>query len=95
MRKNAVGFAKHPGSYVGEGCCNGWSVRVRGKGLVRSKEATLATREGERPHINMRGYHTRNLLEGGLLGCFLLVLAARSGARGTLLIGGGGVVVWV
>ena len=56
---------------------------------------TLGTWEGGRHHFKRRGDRTRNLLEGGLLADFLLVLATQAGARGSLSIGGGGVVVWV
>jgi len=55
---------------------------------------TLGTWEGGRHHFKRRGDRTRNLLEGGLLADFILVLATQAGARGSLSIGGGGVVVW-
>ena len=82
-------------SYVGEGCCNGWSVWVRGGGLARSKKSTLGTWEGGRLLFNWGGDPTPNLLGGGRFAWFFLVLAARSGARGCLSVGGGGVVAWV
>ena len=86
---------KYPGSYVRESCRNGGSVWVRGTGLARREEASLGTWEGGRPLSNRRGYRTRNLLRGGLLADFHFVLAARAGARGSLGLGGRGVVVRV
>jgi len=50
---------------------------VRGGGLARGKELTLGTWEGGRPLLNRRGYRTRNLLGGGLLAGFVLVLTAQ------------------
>jgi len=55
---------------------------VRGGGLGRSNKSTLGTWEGRGPLFNWLGYPTRNLLGGGRFACVLLVLAARSGARG-------------
>ena len=68
---------------------------MRGRGLARGKKMTLGTWEGGRHHFKRRGDRSGNLLEGGLLADFLFVLAARAGDRGSLSIGGGGVVVWV
>ena len=74
--EEAVGHAEYTGSDVRASWRNGGSVRVRGRGLGRSKEGWLGSREGGRPISNRRGYRTRNLLRGGLLADFLLVLAA-------------------
>ena len=49
---------------------------MRGRGLARGEESTLGTGEGGRSLLKRRGDHTRNLLGGGLLADFLLVLAA-------------------
>jgi len=49
---------------------------VRGGGLARGKEMALGTWEGGRPLFNRRGDRTRNLVGGGLLADFFLVLAA-------------------
>ena len=68
---------------------------MRGGGRARGKKWTLGTWEEGRPLFNWRGDPTRNLLGGGRCACFLLVLAARSGARGCLSVRGGGVLVWV
>jgi len=95
QREEAVGFAENAGSYVGERCCKGWSVWVRGGGLASSKESALGTLEGGRPLFTWRGDPTRDLLRGGRLACLLLVLAAQAGARGSLSIGGGGDVFWL
>ena len=83
------------GSYVGEGCRNGWSIWVRHRGLARTKIATLGTWKGGRPLITTRGDLTCNVLDGVLLAGFLFVLNTLAGARGSLSIGGGGVVVLV
>jgi len=94
-REEAGRFAEDAGSYVREGCCNGWSVWVRGRGLVGCKKPALGTWEGGRPLFNWGGDPTRNLLGGGRFACFLFVLAALSGARGCWSIGGRGVVGWL
>ena len=49
QREEAVRFVEDEASYVGDVCCNGWSVWVRGRGLARSQRSTLGTWEGRRP----------------------------------------------
>jgi len=51
---------------------------MRGRGLPRSKEASLGTWEGGGPLFNRRGHRTRNKLGGRRLPSFAFALAARS-----------------
>jgi len=63
---------------VRESSSNGKSVRIRGRGLARSKKASLGTWEGGRPLFNRRGRRTRNKLGGRRLPSFAFALAARA-----------------
>ena len=63
---------------VGKGRGDGKSVWVRGRGLARSKEASLGTWKGGRPLFNRRGRRTRNKLGGRRLPSFAFALAARA-----------------
>jgi len=69
---------KDASSDVTKGSGNSESVWVRGRGLARSKEASLGTWEGGRPLCNRRGRHTRNKLGGRRLPSFAFALAARA-----------------
>jgi len=74
--EEAVRFAEDASGDVGKGSSNGVSVRVRGRGLARSKEALLGTWKGGRPLFNRRGRRTRNLLGGRRLPTFAFALTA-------------------
>jgi len=63
---------------VGKRSGNSKSVWVRGRGLTRTKEASLGTWNGGRPLLNRRGRRTRNKLRGRRLPRFVLALAARA-----------------
>jgi len=93
-REEPVGFAKVAG-YLREPCCNGLGVWVRGRGLARGEKVLLGSREGGRPHFNQSAHRTRNLLGRGLFANFGFGLATIAGARGSLSVGGGGVVFWM
>ena len=71
-------FAEDVSGYVWKGSGNGESVWVRGRGLPRSKEASLGTWKGGRPVFNRRGRPTRNKLGGRMLPSFAFALAARA-----------------
>jgi len=76
--EEAVSFAEDASGDVGKGSSNGESVWVRGRGLARSKKASLGTWKGGRPLFNRRGHRTRNLLGGRRLPSFAFALAARA-----------------
>ena len=78
--EEAVRLAKNASSNVWEGGSNCRGVRVGGRGLGRSEEASLGTWEGVRPLLMWGGRHARNLLGGRRLPSFVLALDARSGS---------------
>jgi len=51
-REEAFGFAKKASNEVGEGCCDGGVVWVRGWGLAGGEESSLGTGKGWRPLLN-------------------------------------------
>ena len=51
-REEAFGLAKKASSEVGEGCCHGGVVWVRGWGLPGGEESSLGTGKGSRPLLN-------------------------------------------
>ena len=76
--EEAVRYAKDASGDVGKSSGNGESVRVRGRGLARRKEASLGTWKGRRPLFNRRCRHTRNKLGGRRLPSLAFALAARA-----------------
>ena len=61
---------------------------MRGRGLARSKKASLGTWEGRGPLFNRRGRHNPNLLAGRGLPSFVLARTGRARARGGLRVEG-------
>ena len=76
--EEAVRFSEDASGDVGKSSGNFGSVWVRGRGLARSKEASLGTWEGGRPLFNRRGDRTRDLLGGRRLPSFAFALATRA-----------------
>ena len=76
--EEAVRFAEDASGDVWKSSGNCESVWVRGRGLARSKKASLGTWEGRRPLFNRRGRHTHNQLGRRRLPSFAFALAARA-----------------
>jgi len=86
--EETVRVAKNAGGDLWKGSGDSRSVWVRGWGLTGSKDTWLGPGERRGPLFNWRGCHTRNLLSGRRLPTFVLALATRAAARGSLHEGG-------